>query len=140
MNAIDWMKKAEEQGYSSEQQMWEEMYKTHSISQIAKLLKVAHGTVRLKLKDANITLKSRGGANSNGSKLDPNLMEDVLKYGVAKAALIRKVRPQAIYQRLYYRFGLSVMALKKQLVDMELERLQAAQSQSEVMTEEDHEG
>jgi hypothetical protein len=105
--------------------MWETLYKTESISKLAERFKCGVNTVRSRLEKAQIAAKPRGGANNQKVTIDKQLIDDVISLGVRKAAEMRSIKPQTLYQRLYYKSGLSVKLLKEAAEKSRQEELKA---------------
>lgn len=73
----------------------------------------AINTIRARIDYFQITKRTRGGANNVKGDLTPELLDDVIKMGVNKAAVKHGLKGPVLYHRLYYKHGLSVKMLKE---------------------------
>lgn len=101
----DWERIAHSFGYETERLMWAEMYKTHSISELSQKLGVSMHTVRIKLADAGVPIRSRGGPNYVKADLSDITDEDIALRGIPAIAIEKGVSPSTVYKRLIYRKG-----------------------------------
>jgi hypothetical protein len=117
----NWEATAKENGFSSEVEMWKSLYPKMSMSQLAEKFHKGINTIRARLDYHQIAKRNRGGANNTKVDIDQELINDVITIGVGKAALKRGIKPQTLYQRLYYQNGMTVKQIKEEA------RKQAAQ-------------
>lgn len=108
-----WEAEAVRLGYTSEKEMWLDLYPKESLTQLSKKFGKAINSIRARIAACDLPIQSRGGANNVRVEMDQDLIDDVIKMGVVKSALKRGVRPQVIYSRLYYKYGLTVKGLKE---------------------------
>jgi hypothetical protein len=99
-----WLPIAQALGYTGEKEMLENLYLTQqmSINEIAFVLGYAGWTVRRRLLEYNIRLRSRGGPNKQGQRKLKDLSDDELtnltaldlaaKYNVSQATVYAERR------------------------------------------------
>jgi len=109
-----WEAEAEKRGFVGEKEMWQALYPAKSLSQLAEEFKVGINTIRTRIDKCGQEVRSRGGANNQKLVIDDDLITDIVKMGVVKSAAKRGVRPQVIYQAVYYKYGLTIKGLKEQ--------------------------
>lgn len=110
----DWEAEALKLGYHSEEEMWKALYPQSSMTQLAEKFKKGINTIRNRIDHYKIEKRSRGGANNVKVEINKEMLDDVISLGVQKAAVKYGIKPQALYQRLYYKYGTSVKQLKEQ--------------------------
>lgn len=109
----NWEAEASKLGYKSEEEMWKDLYPKHSLNELVVKFGRAINTIRARLEYFQIPKRQRGGANNQKVEIDQNLLNDVIALGVNAAAKKHNIRPQALYQRIYYKYGTSVKELKQ---------------------------
>lgn len=109
----NWEGRALELGYKSEKEMWESLYKTESLTQIAARFNRGINTIRARFEKHGITFKARGGPHSTKVEMSAEFIDDVVNLGVMGASKKYGVKPQAIYQRLYYKLGMTVKQVRE---------------------------
>jgi hypothetical protein len=65
-----------------------------------------------------LPIQPRGGANNEKVEVGPELVQDIVALGVHGAAKKHGITPQTLYQRVYYRHGTTVKALKAQAAEL----------------------
>lgn len=109
----EWEAEALKRGFPGEKEMWETLYKNNSLAQLTEMFGKSANTIRTRINKNEITIRHRGGPNNTKTSVDRELIDDVVNLGVRKAALKRGIKPQTLYQRLYYKCGLTVKGLKE---------------------------
>lgn len=108
-----WEVEAQKRGYVDEREMWKDLYPKHSLTQLQEMFgKKGINTIRDRLSKHQIEMRKRGGANNEKVHLDPELINKIAERGVMAIAKELGVKPSVIYQRLYYKYGLTVKELK----------------------------
>lgn len=133
-----WEAVASQLGFTSEEAMWRKLYAEDSLAAIAAKFHVSPGQIRGRIEACGIPLRSRGGANYQKVEMSKELLDDVTSMGIRKAALKHGVQPQTLYNRIYYRYGLTIGDLRRQAeAEVAKERANAKLAAAEVQTEED---
>jgi hypothetical protein len=126
-----WDNEATTRGYAGEREMLLDLYKTHSLSELAQMFNCSINSVRDRFAKHALALRDRGGANNLKFTVDQSLIDDVTTYGIAYAAQKRGVTPQTLYTRLYYRKGLKVRQLREAADRIKFEEEEKAKQQKE---------
>jgi hypothetical protein len=121
-----WETVAKQLGFVDEKSMWEKLYKEDSLADLATKFAVSPGQIRGRIDACGITLRTRGGANYQKITLSKEILDDVVTLGIRKAAIKHGVQPQTLYNRIYYKHGLTIGELK------EMARAEAAKEQATV--------
>lgn len=83
------------------------------MSELAKKFSVGINTIIKRIDYFHIEKRKRGGANNQKVEIDQSLLDDIVKVGVHAAAAKRGIKPQTLYQRLYYKHGTTVKKVKE---------------------------
>src|SRR6185295_13156987 len=113
MMMTDWEAESKRLGYPGEKEMWEDLYPKNSLSQLVTKFGKSINNIRTRIDFFSIPIKGRGGANHVKLEVDKQLMDDVITMGVRAAAVKHKLRPQQLYQKLYYKCGVTVKGLRE---------------------------
>lgn len=110
---FDWEPTAKKLGFIGEKEMWEQLYNKYSLTDLAVRFSCGVNTIRNRIAKFGIEIKARGGPNNLKIDLDKELLDDIIQLGVKKAANKRGIKPQVLYQRIYYKYGLTVKGLRE---------------------------
>src|SRR5262245_19790489 len=108
-----WESTAKNLNYESEAKMWAEMYPKFSISALAQKFGTSVGVIRSRLLRKNVEVRKRGGPNNVKIVVNDELVDRILKTSIPQVAKEMNLSPQALYRRLYYKYGLTVRELKE---------------------------
>jgi hypothetical protein len=113
----EWEAEAKNRGYLGEKEMWEDLYtkKGNSLNQLVKMFDRSINNIRSRIDSFQIPKRSRGGANNTKYELSPELINDIVTMGVRQAALKHGIKPQTLYQRVYYKSGLTIKGLRESM-------------------------
>lgn len=109
----DWDTTARQLGYPGEKEMWVDLYPKNSMTQLALKFSKGINTIRARIDYFQIPKRARGGANNVKVEVSKELLDDCVNLGIHAAAVKWGIKPQTLYQRLYYRHGMTVKKLKE---------------------------
>lgn len=109
---IEWAPTAQRLGYTSELDMWTDLYcvRKLSISMLAVKLDVSRNTVRTSLERLNIEVRKQGGPNNLKLDVTDGLIDEIKREGIAAVAKRLELSYTTVYKRLRAR-GLKVADL-----------------------------
>jgi DNA invertase Pin-like site-specific DNA recombinase len=108
----EWLAKANSIGYSNEREMFEDLYQTMPISEIARRLNFHSATITRRMGLLGITKRGRGGAhNSRNQKLKLWRSDQRIIFMFPVADVARALR---VSQATLYNYRIANKAVKKE--------------------------
>lgn len=107
-NPTEWDILAQEMMFKDEREMLVELYKTHSIGQIARLLKCGGATVHRRIGLHKIPKRPRGGSQKRGEQVFKLFHVDqriVMFFGLTYAARMLDVSTTTLYKYKRHKAG-----------------------------------
>lgn len=95
----NWKAKAETLGFKDELEMFQTLYKTMSLQSMAKALGISFHTCRKKLVEHGVTVKSRGGPNSQKCVMNAAVIEEMRVKGADAVALAQGVSKYTLFKQ-----------------------------------------
>lgn len=95
----DWKAKAAELEYETEKEMFEDLYSDMSLSEIAKALGCSLHTIRKKLVEHSVTIRSRGGPNGLKCTMNESVIEEMKVKGAAAVAQAQGISKYTLFRQ-----------------------------------------